>query len=80
MDTSIITVTAGLVSGEPVFTGTRVPVKSLFDYLASGDGLDVYLADYPGVKREQALKAIAMAGEMLHSTSKALLDEKNTVG
>jgi uncharacterized protein (DUF433 family) len=43
------------MSGTPVFTGTRVPVNHLFDYLEAGDSLDEFLNDFPTVKREQAL-------------------------
>ena len=43
-----------VVSGELVFTGTRVPVQNLIDYLAAGDTLDDFLEGFPGVSREQA--------------------------
>ena len=42
------------MSGTPVFTGTRVPIDHLFDYLKAGDSLDTFLTDFPTVKREQA--------------------------
>ena len=80
MDTPLVTVNPEILSGAPVFSGTRVPVQSLFDYLSNGDSLETYLSDFPGVKREQALKAIALAGELLQSTSKSLLNEKSTAG
>lgn len=41
-------------SGAPIFTGTRVPVHSLFDYLADGEPLDDFLEDFPAVTREHA--------------------------
>ncbi len=44
----------GVVSGELVFAGTRVPVKSLVDYLKGGDTLDDFLEGFPGVSRCQA--------------------------
>lgn len=53
------------MGGVPCFHGTRVPVKTLFDYLAAGDSLDVFLDDFPTVKREQALQALGAAGETL---------------
>ena len=43
------------LSGTPVFRGTRVPVKNLFDYLKAGDDLDEFLDDFPTVKRAQAI-------------------------
>jgi uncharacterized protein (DUF433 family) len=43
-----------ILSGTPVFVGTRVPVHSLFDYLEGGDTLDEFLRQFPSVRREQA--------------------------
>ena len=43
-----------ILSGTPVFVGTRVPVQSLSDYLAGGDTLDEFLRQFPTVRREQA--------------------------
>lgn len=51
--------------GVPVFFGTRVPVKNLFDYLESGDTLDQFLEDFPSVSREQAVAALELAREAL---------------
>ena len=48
------------MSGTPVFTGTSVPINHLFDYLKAGDTLDVFLTDFPTVKREQALGVIEL--------------------
>lgn len=53
------------MSGTPVFTGTRVPVNQLFDYLEAGDGLDEFLDDFPTVKREQALGVFKLMRELL---------------
>ncbi len=61
----VITSSPEILGGEPVFKGTRVPVKTLMDYLESGEGLDSFLKDYPTVTREQARKAIAIAREAL---------------
>ena len=57
----------GFVSGTPIFVGTRVPLKNLFDYLAEGHNLDEFLCDFPGVSREQAVRVLDMAGEKLES-------------
>jgi uncharacterized protein (DUF433 family) len=43
------------LSGTPVFRGTRVPVKNLFDYLEAGDDLDEFLDDFPTVTRTQVI-------------------------
>jgi uncharacterized protein (DUF433 family) len=50
------------LGGEPVFRGTRVPVKSLFDHLSAGDSVEVFLADFPGVTREQVMSVLNVAG------------------
>ena len=57
----------GFVSGTPIFVGTRVPLKNLFDYLAGGHNLDEFLDDFPSVSREQAIRTLDMAREVLES-------------
>jgi uncharacterized protein (DUF433 family) len=52
-----------IMSGTPVFVGTRVPVYNLFDYLEAGDSLDKFLASFPSVTREQAIAALEFAKE-----------------
>lgn len=52
-----------IMSGTPVFVGTRVPVYNLFDYLEAGDSLDQFLASFPSVRREQAIAALELAKE-----------------
>ena len=53
------------MSGMSVFKGTRVVVKNLSDYLASGYSLDVFLDDFPSVSREQAVRTLELAKEVL---------------
>jgi uncharacterized protein (DUF433 family) len=53
--------------GVPVFVGTRVPVKNLFDYLEAGDSLDDFLKSFPSVTRAQAVPALKLAREALTS-------------
>jgi len=50
-----------IMSGTPVFVGTRVPVYNLFDYLEAGDSLDQFLTSFPSVRREQAIAALELA-------------------
>jgi uncharacterized protein (DUF433 family) len=52
-----------ILSGIPVFVGTRVPVRSLFDYLEGGDNLEEFLHQFPSVKREQAISVLDAAYE-----------------
>ncbi len=54
-----------ILGGVPVFTGTRVPLQNLIDYLASGQSLDTFLVDFPSVTREQAMGALRLAQEAL---------------
>lgn len=54
-----------ILGGTPVFVGTRVPVKTLVDYLEAGDCLDEFLDHFPSVSREQAIAALELAKEML---------------
>jgi uncharacterized protein (DUF433 family) len=54
-----------ILSGTPVFVGTRVPFQTLLDYLEAGDPLDEFLTDFPSVTREQAVAALEQAKEAL---------------
>ena len=54
-----------VLGGTPVFTGTRVPVQTLLDYLEGGDTLDEFLDGFPGVSREQAVTFLEMAKDAL---------------
>ena len=52
-----------ILSGSLVFVGTRVPVRSLFDYLEGGESIDEFLHQLPSVKREFAIKVLDAASE-----------------
>ena len=54
-----------ILGGVPVFVGTRVPIKTLLDYLESGDSLNEFLDHFPSVGREPAIAALELAKEML---------------
>ena len=54
-----------ILSGTPVFIGTRVPVRSLFDYLEGGDTLEEFLQQFPSVKREQTIAVLDAAFERI---------------
>jgi len=53
------------MGGTPCFTGTRVPVKNLFDYLETGDSLETFLEDFPTVKRAQAQGVLEASRQLL---------------
>lgn len=67
-----IVIDSNILGGIPVFAGTRVPVKSLFDYLEAGDSLNAFLASFPDVERKQAL-------EVLQASKASLLREAECV-
>ena len=60
-----------ILSGMPVFAGTRVPAKNLIDYLEHGRSLDEFLDDFPTVKRDQVIAALEEVKELLihHATA-----------
>src|ERR1051325_11289761 len=58
VETQIISRSPDVMSGAPVFAGTRVPVQTMIDYLAGGHPLDEFLDDFPTVRREQALELL----------------------
>jgi uncharacterized protein (DUF433 family) len=59
----VITVDPEIMSGTPVFTGTRVPVESLIVHLRAGDTLEDFLEGFPGVRREQAEAFLEMSSD-----------------
>lgn len=65
MPKPVIQIDPEIQSGAPVFAGTRVPVKNLFDYLEAGDTIDQFLDDFPSVTREQVIAALELARESL---------------
>jgi uncharacterized protein (DUF433 family) len=62
---AVISRSPDIMSGAPVFAGTRVPVQSLLDYLAGGHPLDEFLDDFPTVRREQAVELLRRLKETL---------------
>ncbi len=56
-----ITIDPEIMSGAPVFSGTRVPVQTLFDYIADGYTLEEFLDNFPTVNRENALRVLQAA-------------------
>lgn len=65
MPNSVIHSDPDIQGGVPVFVGTRVPVRNLFDFLEAGDSLDDFLRSFPSVTREQAVAALEQAREAL---------------
>jgi uncharacterized protein (DUF433 family) len=63
----LITSSPDRLGGTPVFAGTRVPVRSLIDYLEAGHPLDHFLAEFPSVSREHAVAVLELAKRALVS-------------
>jgi uncharacterized protein (DUF433 family) len=57
----LVTVSPDWLGGEPCFTGRRVAIKALFDYLKAGYTLEHFLADFPSISREHAVAVIELA-------------------
>jgi uncharacterized protein (DUF433 family) len=61
------------MGGTPVFTGTRVPIQTLFDYIAGGEDLDEFLDDFPSVSKEAVIEVLEMAKKTM--TTEKMLHE-----
>ena len=68
---SVINRDPEVLNGTPVFVGTRVPIRILFEHLEAGDSLDVFLEDFPSVTREQATTLLDLALERLTGSNEA---------
>ena len=64
---SVISTSPDVMSGSPVFAGTRVPVQTLFDYLAAGDPLEEFLEDFPSVGIERVRQLLNEAARGHHA-------------
>ncbi len=54
-----------ILGGTPVFIGTRIPIKNLFDYLEAGDSIDEFLIDFDYIPREHAVTILAFSEKLL---------------
>ncbi len=61
-----------ILGGTPVFNGTRVPLKNLFDYLESGETIETFLQDFDTVSREQVLKVLELSEKLIQTSSELL--------
>lgn len=69
MEPRIINIDPEILGGTPVFFGTRVPIKNLFDYLEAGESIEYFLDDFEGVQREQVIKVLEMSQQLLYTYS-----------
>jgi uncharacterized protein (DUF433 family) len=63
MKSDVIEINPDKLGGTPVFAGTRVPIKNLFDYLEGGDTLEDFLEGFPPITREQAVAVLDIADD-----------------
>jgi uncharacterized protein (DUF433 family) len=61
----LVTTSADTLGGHPCFTGRRVPIQALFDYVTAGFTLERFLEDYPNVSRQHAVAVMEQACERL---------------
>jgi uncharacterized protein (DUF433 family) len=72
MSEKTINIDPEILGGTPVFNGTRVPIKNLFDYLETGDSIEAFLIDFEGVKKEQVVKVLEMSQKLIENSSTIL--------
>ncbi|HLE25428.1 MAG TPA: DUF433 domain-containing protein [Thermodesulfobacteriota bacterium] len=70
MKSKIISSSPDVMGGTPVFTGTRVPVQTLLDYLEGGESIDDFLEGFPTVTREQVIAFLEEAKEQIVASVK----------
>jgi uncharacterized protein (DUF433 family) len=73
MNYGAINIDPETMGGTPVFTGTRVPIQSLFDYIETGETLNEFLENFPTVRKEYAIEVLEMARKTL--TTEKILHE-----
>ena len=69
MDGQVINIDKEILGGTPVFFGTRVPIKNLFDYLETGESIEVFLDDFEGVSRNQVVRLLEMSQKLIETST-----------
>ena len=72
MEGRIINIDPEILGGTPVFFGTRVPIKNLFDYLETGDNIETFLGDFEGVSKNQVVKVLEMSQKLIETSTNIL--------
>lgn len=65
----IINIDPEILGGTPVFFGTRVPIKNLFDYLEGGESIEIFLNDFEGVTKNQVIGLLEMSKKLLETST-----------
>ena len=63
----ILSIDNDVLGGQPVFSGTRVPIETLFDHIENGITIDEFLEDFPGVSKKQVLALLEVANKLVTS-------------
>lgn len=72
MEVQVINIDPEILGGTPVFFGTRVPIKNLFDYLETGESIQTFLDDFDGVSKSQVVKLLEMSQKLIETSSNIL--------
>jgi uncharacterized protein (DUF433 family) len=72
MNSKVINIDSEILGGTPVFSGTRVPIKNLFDYLETGDTIMNFLEDFESVKKEQVISVLQMSEKLIENSTNIL--------
>ena len=67
-----INIDSDILGGTPVFFGTRVPIKNLFDYLETGESIEDFLEDFEGVSKSQVIKVLEMSQKLIETSTNIL--------
>lgn len=72
MEGRVINIDPDILGGTPVFFGTRVPIKNLFDYLETGETIETFIEDFETVSKSQAVKVLEMSQKLIETSSNIL--------
>ncbi len=68
----VINIDNDILGGTPVFDGTRVPIKNLFDYLETGETIQEFLEDFPTVEKQQVIRLLELSQKVLTFSTELL--------
>ena len=68
----VINIDKEILGGTPVFYGTRVPIRNLFDYLETGESIEAFLEDFDGVSKSQVVRLLEMSQRLIENSSNIL--------
>jgi uncharacterized protein (DUF433 family) len=72
VDGKVINIDKEILGGTPVFYGTRVPIKNLFDYLETGESIETFLDDFDSVSKIQVVRVLEMSQKLIETSSNIL--------